>query len=262
MTVQQRLAKSYKREMMLQVLLYSLAFMATYVLFAVGNLMFYLEKQPPLVFFFFIQALFPLGGIFNILIFTRPATKVEKTRSPHLSWLRAFWIVFKNGGDPTPATVARPTTGSQIDNDAGGDSKSYFNDQSLKFGVAKDLNPSQKAPSDALQEYSNIYNDISQDAPRLSVAQESSDPVTSERDYYGNLIDASTASNCGKVEFCTGNRFLVSSAESGGRKKESYDDISEYAPISQVQRDATESQENTQTLRDASDNKPNPFTKE
>lgn len=257
--VQQRLAKSYKREMMLQVLFYSLAFMGTYVLFAIGNLMLLLKKQPPLVFFFFIQVLFPLGGIFNILIFTRPSTRVEKTRSPHLSWLRAFWIVFKNGGDPTPATVNRPTTGSQIDKDAGGDSKSYFNDKSLKFGVADDLTPLQNdvksiAPSDALKEYSNIYDDISQDAPRISSYSSSyapSDPSTMrtlDKDYYGNIINSCSY---------TGERFNVSSDDNVG---DSYGDISDYAPISQVHRDS--SQESTQIPPDGSDNQPKLHTHE
>lgn len=250
--VQQRLAKSYKREMMLQVLFYSVAFMGTYVLFAIGNLMFYLEKQPPLVFFFFIQVLFPLGGIFNILIFTHPATRVEKTRSPHLSWLRAFWIVFKNGGDPTPATVNRPTTGSQIDEDAGGDSKSYFKDQSLKFGVADDLTPLQnnvrsKAPSDALQEYSNIFDDVSQDAPRIS-EYDPSTMRTPDKNHYGNIINSSSY---------TENRFNVSSDDNVG---DSYGDISDYAPISQVHRDS--SQESTQIPPDGSDNQPTLHTHE
>lgn len=260
--VQKRLAKSYKREMMLQVLFYSLAFMGTYVLFAIGNLMFYLEKQPPLVFFFFIQVLFPLGGIFNILIFTRPATRVEKTRSPHLSWLRAFWIVFKNGGDPTPATVTRPTTGSQIDKDAGGDSKSFFNDKSLKFGVADDLTPLQnnvrsKAPSDALQEYSNIFDDVSQDAPRISSYEYApSDPSTTfDRDYYGSNINPSSC-NLSNTE----ERFLVSSDDNVGLEGDSYGDISDYAPISQVHRDS--SQESTQIPPDGSDNQPTLHTHE
>ena len=143
----------------------------------------------------------------------------------------------------------RPTTGSQIDEDAGGDSKSYFKDQSLKFGVADDLTPLQnnvrsKAPSDALQEYSNIFDDVSQDAPRIS-EYDPSTMRTPDRDHYGNIITSS------------GKRFNVSSDDNVG---DSYGDISDFAPISQVHRDS--SQESTQIPPDGSDNQPTLHTHE
>ena len=41
---------------------------------------------------------YPLGGLFNILVFTRPAVANLRRRDPQIWWLKAFWLVFKAGG--------------------------------------------------------------------------------------------------------------------------------------------------------------------
>ena len=79
--VRQSLAKSYKEEMTIQVILYSAAFILCYLPWIASNLMYVLKKTPPNMLLFLLQAIFPSGGMFNILIFTRPATKVVRTRN-------------------------------------------------------------------------------------------------------------------------------------------------------------------------------------
>ncbi len=65
---------------------------------AVGILMVFFQVQPPDISYLILQFLFPLGGIFNILIYTRPATRVLQKRLS-ISWVKAFWLVVFNGGD-------------------------------------------------------------------------------------------------------------------------------------------------------------------
>lgn len=97
--IRQSLAKSYKKEMTSQVVLYSAAFILCYLPWIASNFMYVLKKTPPNMLLFLLQAIFPSGGMFNILIFTRPATKVVRTKSNfQISRFKAFWIVFCNGG--------------------------------------------------------------------------------------------------------------------------------------------------------------------
>ena len=97
--IRQSLAKSYKQEMTSQVILYSAAFILCYLPWIASNLMYVLKKTPPNMLLFLLQAIFPSGGMFNVLIFTRPATKVVRTKSNfQISRFKAFWIVFRNGG--------------------------------------------------------------------------------------------------------------------------------------------------------------------
>lgn len=97
--IRQSLAKSYKEEMTIQVILYSAAFILCYLPWIACNLIYVSKKTPPNMLLFLLQAIFPSGGMFNILIFTRPATKVVRTRSNfQISRFKAFWIVFRNGG--------------------------------------------------------------------------------------------------------------------------------------------------------------------
>jgi hypothetical protein len=43
-------------------------------------------------------AIFPLGGLFNILIYSRPKVLLFRKRHPRCSWIRAFILVVKSGG--------------------------------------------------------------------------------------------------------------------------------------------------------------------
>ncbi|GFH44472.1 hypothetical protein CTEN210_00946 [Chaetoceros tenuissimus] len=102
----QELAASYKKEMISQLVLYSLAYTVTYLPWAAINIMFTLNQTPSDILIFIVQMFAPLEGLFNILIITRPARRVVRTKSPHLGRWKAFWIVLSNGGDAPTQTHA------------------------------------------------------------------------------------------------------------------------------------------------------------
>ena len=106
----QELAASYKKEMISQLVLYSLAYTVTYLPWAAINIMFTLNKTPSDILIFIVQMFAPLEGLFNILIITRPARRVVRTKSPHIGRWKAFWIVLSNGGDAP--TQTDPSTGT------------------------------------------------------------------------------------------------------------------------------------------------------
>lgn len=106
----QVLAASYKQEMISQLVLYSLAYTVTYLPWAAINIMFTLNKTPSDILIFIVQMFAPLEGLFNILIITRPARRVLRTKSPHIGRWKAFWIVLSNGGDVPTQTNASTGT--------------------------------------------------------------------------------------------------------------------------------------------------------
>mmetsp|Transcript_10200 Transcript_10200/g.12923 ORF Transcript_10200/g.12923 Transcript_10200/m.12923 type:complete len:504 (-) Transcript_10200:156-1667(-) len=96
--------KAYRKEMMLQLVLYSLVFIMVYIVYSITILQIFLNRQPHIAQYYWIQTCGPLQGLFNILIFNRPDARVLKYRYPELSWMRAFWLVFINGGDSSLIT--------------------------------------------------------------------------------------------------------------------------------------------------------------
>ena len=125
----QIMARMYRKEMFVQVVLYSCQFIFTNILFSVMNLLLVLGKPPHFAFLFASQTLQPLSGVLNIFIFSRPSVCVMRARFPGMSWPRAFWIVFRNGGE-APKQETSPVIGDSS-------SKAM---SSVQFGVANDNN--------------------------------------------------------------------------------------------------------------------------
>lgn len=130
--IQEVLSKSYRREMMLQVILYSLSFVATYAMFTYATLRLMSKVSVPIPLLLYVQTMFPLQGLFNIIIFMRPAAKVTKTRWAFSSWCSAFWLVFTNGGE-TPASKKSITSSYYMNKNA-----IQKKITSVKFGVEND----------------------------------------------------------------------------------------------------------------------------
>ena len=84
-------------------------------------------------------ALFPLAGLFNILIYTRPAICVLRTRATYLSWFQAFRIILANGGEVP--TERRTNSISRL-------RQHVQSESSVKFGVAKHHNFNEEEESD------------------------------------------------------------------------------------------------------------------
>jgi hypothetical protein len=98
----QYLARLYVREAILQSSLYVLGFVAVYTVPLILALQLTIGKQAnlqdselPLLFAF----LFPLGGLYNILVYTRPTISSLRRREPTISWLKAFLLVIRAGGE-------------------------------------------------------------------------------------------------------------------------------------------------------------------
>ena len=124
-------SKKYKREMAMQLILYSLTFIATYGMFAVAS--FISGFGEPFPFVVYLQVMFPLQGLFTIIIFLRPASCVTKHKLESKSWMKAFWIVFKNGG--VSPSDSRNNTEVLFPVE-----KVKKRNQSVKFGIANEQN--------------------------------------------------------------------------------------------------------------------------
>ena len=96
---QQLPPNSYRREIIFQLVSYSLAFFVSYILYAILVLQIFSNKEPHKIQYYWVQFCVPVQGLFNILIFNRPDARVLKYKYPNLSWGMAFWLVFKHGGD-------------------------------------------------------------------------------------------------------------------------------------------------------------------
>jgi len=90
--------KTIRRTMMVQSCLYVAAFFVTYSLFWIYLAMFMLGLDPPSSMLIASSITCPLGGLFNILVFTRPSVWILRRRHSY-SWLKAFVLVIKAGGE-------------------------------------------------------------------------------------------------------------------------------------------------------------------
>lgn len=111
-----KMARAYRQEMSLQLILYSLSFVCTYLLLIVLQFILATNKDPAIFLWLIAQTLYPLQGFFNILIFIRPAACVTRIRGDGISWLKAYYLVAKNGGEAVVAgnlpmpTQSKPQT--------------------------------------------------------------------------------------------------------------------------------------------------------
>ena len=85
---------------MIQAFLYSGVFLAVYALYCIqGFLIVAGIMRTPFAFSIVLYTLFPVGGFFNILVYTRPSVVTLHRRYSEYSWLRALWMVLKAGGE-------------------------------------------------------------------------------------------------------------------------------------------------------------------
>lgn len=105
-----RVARLLRRETILQVVLYVSAFFLTYGLPFVITVCNVTNTPVPNSIKCTTSAFFPLGGLFNILIYTRPqVVAFRRLHEGEYSWLRALVLVIKAGGE-NPDTVESPTS--------------------------------------------------------------------------------------------------------------------------------------------------------
>lgn len=122
------LVRLYCREIIIQACYFVLAFFVTYSSFWTANILFLLKKKPPLLLSEVSHALYPLGGFFNVLAYTRPKIRNLRINYPTYSWLGAAWYVIKSGCD-----IPRRRT---MQDEPEGDNNAPLPILSCAFGVA------------------------------------------------------------------------------------------------------------------------------
>ncbi|GFH46311.1 hypothetical protein CTEN210_02785 [Chaetoceros tenuissimus] len=90
---------AYRQEMTVQLILYCCSFLLSFLPFAIIQVMMLMKTFPTLPLYYAMKTLFPLQGLFNIIIFIRPAVRVTRMRRPGISWIKAYYLVIKNGGE-------------------------------------------------------------------------------------------------------------------------------------------------------------------
>jgi hypothetical protein len=102
-------ARLLRREVTLQVVLYALAFLLTYGWVVVLSFSRRANDSTPSVFMAIVIAVcFPLMGLLNILIYTRPQVVAYRRLHRDVSWLIAFWRVLKAGGENPDSCQTSP----------------------------------------------------------------------------------------------------------------------------------------------------------
>ena len=146
------------KETVVQILLYTTGFLLTYCPMLIYRHFFRHRGSTPKIVLLIIHALFPLGGFFNILIYTRGAVLSFRREHPDYGWCRAFYEVFKAGGEV-------PRTESNLsNNDVGLERmrKGVFNRRkiSVPFGEPKNDSHvgSSNLPGNAASDSMNVSN--------------------------------------------------------------------------------------------------------
>lgn len=93
------LLRLYRRETIVQGLLYIGSFFLAHVMSAVMTVLYLMAMDIPKVIILFVSLLFPLMGFFNILVYCRPKVKMHQLTHPDSSLLWSFILVVKAGGE-------------------------------------------------------------------------------------------------------------------------------------------------------------------
>lgn len=92
-----RIAKEFEKEVFIQALLFVIAYLVTYFARWVSIIELMRGNQPSEAWLLACFLFYPLGGFFNVLVYTRPKVAVFKRRHPEYSLIKAFWLIIKSG---------------------------------------------------------------------------------------------------------------------------------------------------------------------
>ncbi len=93
------ISRLYKKELVKQACGYVAVFCTTIFICTAFNISLILGIPPGKDFVLATCVLYPLGGLFNILVYTRPSVASFLRKCPECSQLSAFWLVLKAGGE-------------------------------------------------------------------------------------------------------------------------------------------------------------------
>jgi len=68
-------------------------------LIVLGIIVDFHPTPPAMPVYILATCIYPIGGVSNILIHTRPQVVTLRRRNPNMSRIRCFWIVLRNGGE-------------------------------------------------------------------------------------------------------------------------------------------------------------------
>jgi len=94
-----KVAQRRTRETLQQAILYAAAFFGTYSLPLISTFIYRKNGNVSLPLAIAAHTILPLGGVANILVYTRTKVITVRRRKEEYSWRRAFWEVVKAGGE-------------------------------------------------------------------------------------------------------------------------------------------------------------------
>ena len=87
----------YRNEIMLQACWFVTAYFVTFVCRWIVYIYYLSEFTPPMGFIWISSVLYPLGGFFNVFVYSRPKVAAFRIRNPEYSWCRAFCLSLRLG---------------------------------------------------------------------------------------------------------------------------------------------------------------------
>ncbi len=109
-TNMESLSRIYKKELLIQAISYAVVFCLQSMPYLIVNWFLVASNQvPPRYMFRIVFITFPLAGFFNIIVYTRPKVTSLQRAHPECSWLQAFWLVLKVGGEVPSANDLKET---------------------------------------------------------------------------------------------------------------------------------------------------------
>ncbi len=100
-------SRLFRRELITQACCYVAVFCATTFMFSFVNILLIAGTHPNYAMAISTSILFPLGGLFNIIVYTRPNVASFLRRCPEVSRLEGFWLVLRAGGE-VPEMTSSP----------------------------------------------------------------------------------------------------------------------------------------------------------
>ena len=171
------LVKVYKREFVIQASLYVLAYIAPIFFFLYSMIVLVIVKRHVNGVLVLLASIFyPLGGLFNILVYTRPKVSSLRRMNPQYSWFQAFVIVIRAGAVVPMVVVEEENSPPARESPAG---QSSLSSGGMMLRNLSSIDTPPVILGNALS--SGDYSEEPDDCDRIV-----------ERKYYGNLrLDSS-----------------------------------------------------------------------
>ena len=91
--------QQYHREIAFQAFSFLFAFLLTFTMYWYISILLMGRNNPSALEMRVVHVLYPLGGFFNVLAYSRPKIRALRIRNTGYSWFRAFFHVMRTGGD-------------------------------------------------------------------------------------------------------------------------------------------------------------------